>query len=407
MANVFPFHAYRYSSGAGPLNQLVTQPYDKITPVMRTRYLASHPHNLVRVILGEPHPSDSETDNVYTRAAAHFREWIAAGVMVRDAEPALFAYFQEFTDPDTDRRAVRKGFIGTGAVEPYEAGIVHRHERTLSGPKKDRREVLRHTRAHFGQIFMLYPDPAGEVDRLLDEAAAGEPDARVTDEFGAVHSLWRIASPARISRIQALMADKKLLIADGHHRYETALAFRDENPDLEDAGRVMMTFVNMHSKGLTILATHRLVSNMAGFDKDAFLKKAASLFVVERLDSLAGLRSRWERTGQSWIGAAIGEELYGLSAKFSQEVLDVRILHDVLGISEAAVREEKYIRYMRGLEAAAAEARNGGCQIAFLLKPASVQQVADISYAGGVMPQKTTDFYPKLLTGMTIYRLEK
>lgn len=172
MAKIFPFQPYRYSSAAGPLEALVTQPYDKITPQMRTRYLALSPYNLVRMILGERFDADCTENNVYTRAAAHLDDWIARGVLVKEAEPALFAYFQEFSVPDTGERLVRKGFIGLGAVEDYSEGVVHRHEQTLSGPKKDRLELLRHTHAHAGQLFMLYPDPEGEIDRILDQAAA-------------------------------------------------------------------------------------------------------------------------------------------------------------------------------------------------------------------------------------------
>src|ERR1039457_4155425 len=185
---------------------------------MRSRYLAASPYNLVRVILGERGPGDSVSDNVYTRAAAHLNKWIASGILVRDHEPGLFPYFQEFTVPDTGERLVRKGFIALGSVEDYSAGVVYRHEQTLSGPKKDRLELLRHTHAHFGQLFMLYPDPAGEIDRLLDEAAQAPPTGDVTDEYGARHSFWKIADAGRI---RELMAPRKLLIADGHHRYET------------------------------------------------------------------------------------------------------------------------------------------------------------------------------------------
>ena len=241
MAKLFAFQPYRYTSKAGALGGVATQPYDKITPAMRERYLSLSPYNFVRVDLGERHAADSDADNVYTRAARHLEEWISAGVLARDDRPGLYGYFQEFTVPDTGERLVRKGFIGLGAVEDYSAGVVHRHEQTLSGPKKDRLELLRRTRAHFGQIFMLYPDPAGDVDRLLDEAAVAPPDGELTDEYGAAHRIWRIAQPERVERIRELMKDKKLLIADGHHRYETALAFRNENPGHEGAARVMMT----------------------------------------------------------------------------------------------------------------------------------------------------------------------
>ena len=409
MAQIYPFQPFRYTEQAGPLENLVTQPYDKISPAMQNRYLSLSPHNLVRVILGERRAGDSGSDNVYTRAARYLDDWIARGVLARDRQAGIFPYFQEFTVPDTGERLVRKGFIALGAVEDYSRGVVHRHEQTLSGPKKDRLELLRHTHAHCGQLFMLYPDPAGAIDALLDEAAKDAPIAAVTDEYGAVHSVWRMADAARVGQ---LMADKKLLIADGHHRYETALAFRDENPGLPGADRVMMTFVNMHSPGVRILATHRLVSGLdaAGF-ADRFLRAAAAGFQVEEISSLDGLKRAWdEAADRTIIGAALGSRLYLMEDRQARGELDVRVLHQrvlgqALGIGEEAVRDEKHLRYIRGLDAAVQEVRQGAAQIAFLLKPVSVEQVAATSFAGGVMPQKSTDFYPKLLSGLTIYRL--
>ena len=388
---------------------VVTQPYDKISPAMRRRYLAQSPYNLVRIILGEPGPEDSDSDNVYTRAAAHLESWTASGVLARDAEPGIYPYFQEFTLPDTGERLVRKGFIALGAVEEYAAGIVHRHEQTLSGPKKDRMQLLRHTHAHFGQLFMLYPDKTGAIDALLDEAAAGEPLAEVSDEYGATHRIWKITQAAMI---QELMADKRLVIADGHHRYETALAFHNENPGLPGADRVMMTFVNMYSPGLRILATHRLVN---GVDPqllpEAFLKAAAEDFIVTPVDSVMDVEKAWVQSGdRTIIGAVIGDRKFILEYRGRGE-LDVRVLHEkllgkALGIGEEAVRDEKHIRYIRNSTSALEEASQGAAQIAFLLKPTSIEQVAETSFGGGVMPQKSTDFYPKLLSGLTIYKLE-
>jgi uncharacterized protein (DUF1015 family) len=376
---------------------------------MQSRYLSLSPHNLVRVILGERRAGDSESDNVYTRAAGYLDDWIAGGVLARDGQAGVFPYFQEFMVPDSGERLVRKGFIALGAVEDYARGVVHRHEQTLSGPKKDRLELLRHTHAHCGQIFMLYPDPAGAIDGLLDEAAKAAPIADVTDEYGAVHRVWRMEDTARV---QQLMADKKLLIADGHHRYETALAFRNENLGLPGADRVMMTFVNMHSPGLKILATHRLVSGLeANGLADRLLKAAAAGFQVEEIGSLDALKRAWdEGEGRTIIGAAMGSRLFLLEDRQARGELDVRVLHQrvlgqALGIGEEAVRDEKHLRYMRGLDAAVEEVRKGAAQIAFLLKPVSVEQVAATSFAGGVMPQKSTDFYPKLLSGLTIYRV--
>ena len=407
MAQIYPFQPYRYSVKAGPLTSLVTQPYDKISPAMQSRYLSMNPYNLVRVVLGERKPEDSETDNVYTRASRFLEDWIASGILVQDAEPGVFPYFQEFVVPDTGERLVRKGFLALGAVEEYSAGVVYRHEQTLSGPKKDRRELLRHTHTHFEPIFMLYADPAGAIDALLDEAAASAALGEVTDEYGAIHRIWKIADGGRI---QALMADKKLLIADGHHRYETAMAFRNENPGLKGADRMMMSFVNLHSAGLKILATHRLVSGLdpEGFPEN-FLRAASKDFQVEEIDSLETLKQAWKDAGdRSIIGAAIARRLFRLEDRTARGELDVRILHErllgkALGISEEAVRDEKHLRYIRGIDAAVDEARKGAAQIAFLLRPTSIQQVADTSFAGRVMPQKSTDFYPKLLSGMAIY----
>jgi uncharacterized protein (DUF1015 family) len=335
------------------------------------------------------------------------KEWIAAGILAADREPGVFPYFQEFTVPDTGERLLRKGFIALGKLEDYAAGVVYRHEQTLTGPKQDRLELLRHTHAHWGQLFMLYPDPAGAIDTLLDEAAGVRPLVEVTDEYGAIHRLWKVADAARIRQ---LMADKKLLIADGHHRYETALAFQKENPGLAGADRVMMTFVNMHSPGLKILATHRLVNGL-GSPSD-FLRAAGEDFRIEEIDSVARLRQAWmEGADRSIFGAAMGRRLYLLEDRQARGELDVRILHErilakTLGIGEEAVRDEKNLRYVRGIDAAVEEARSGAAQIAFLLKPTSIEQVAATSFAGGVMPQKSTDFYPKLLSGLTIYKLD-
>ncbi|HVT94182.1 MAG TPA: DUF1015 domain-containing protein [Bryobacteraceae bacterium] len=410
MARVYPFEPYRYAHSAGPLSKLVTQPYDKISPAMRAHYLAASPYNLVRVLLGERFPADDDSNNVYTRASGLLQEWILSGVLAREDSPSLYAYFQEFTVPDSGERRVRKGFIGLGALEEYSAGVVHRHEQTLSGPKKDRMELLRHTHAHFGQIFMLYDDAGLAVDALLDEAAACPADAVVEDEYKVVHRLWRISTPARIHSIVSAMADRKLLIADGHHRYETALAFGKDNPTLTGADRVMMTFVNMNSPGLTILATHRLVHGLAAFDAARFIASVGA----RRLRSLSELRDIFGHAAPDRvrIGIALpgsgGIHLFEKpreAGELDVQVLHTRLLGETLGISEADVREEKNVHYVRGLDSAFEAVEAGGAQAAFLLEPVGIQQVAEIAFSGGVMPQKSTDFYPKLLSGLTIYKL--
>lgn len=409
MARVYPFRPYRYAASAGPVDRLVTQPYDKISPAMRERYLSLSPYNLVRIILGERLPGDGADDNVYTRAAAYLQKWIGGGILAQDPEPAFYAYFQEFSLPDLPGKLERKGFIGLGAVEDYSAGVVHRHEQTLKGPKQDRMDLLRHTHAHCGQIFMLYPDPELAIDKILDEAATRPPTAEVTDEDNVRHRVWRIADPATVARIGQLMAERKLLIADGHHRYETALAFSRDNPALAGADRVMMTFVNMHSPGLRILATHRLLNGLTGFAADALIARLEATAMP-----LESLRARLSTPAPDRLRLGIviagRDEVYLVDRPRGPEDLDVRFLHDeilsgALGVSQQDVREEKYLKYVRGLDAAVERVRAGEAQAAFLLQPTTVEQVAHVAFSGGVMPQKSTDFYPKLLSGLTIYRL--
>jgi uncharacterized protein (DUF1015 family) len=379
---------------------------------MQAAYLAASHYNMVRVILGERFASDNDSETVYTRAAKYLDNWIRDGILAQDLAPGLYAYFQEFELPDTGERALRQGFIGLGKVEDYSAHVVYRHEQTLSGPKKDRQELLRHTRAHFGQIFMLYPDPDSAVDQFLVEAAQGLPVLDMLDEYQVRHRVWAIADGAKIARIQALMADKKLLIADGHHRYETALAYRNQHPDIPAAEYVMMTFVNMHSPGLKILATHRVLRNLEDFDEAAFSNRAGVEWKVTACNSLEAAKTALQepRPHLVRIGTVTSRGIHLMERPRKNGELDVPVLHQqvlggLLGISEEAVRDEKYIGYVRGMDRAAAEVQDKGAQIAFLLEPTPIEDMARIAFAGGVMPQKSTDFYPKLLSGVTIYRI--
>lgn len=412
MATVKPFQPFRYTPKAGDPAHLVTQPYDKISPAMQAKYLAASPYNLVRIILGEKLPSDDAANNCYTRGAAYLSEWTRDGILAQDPEPAFYAYSQEFTVPDTQERATRQGFIGLGKVEDYSASVVYRHEQTLSGPKKDRMQVLTNTRAHFGHIFMLYPDPQAVIDRILDQASQGTPVLDVVDDFGVRNRLWPITDLTTIAQMETVMTDKKLLIADGHHRYETALAYSKEHPTDPAARFVMMTFVNMHSPGLRILATHRVLRNVAGFEEDELLKRAFDQWQVTTYGSTAELKEAMQEPDAKNIRigmvTASGDNL--LSRPRKKGDLDVPVLHQevltgLLNITEEAVRDEHFITYVRGMDAAAAEVREKGAQVAFLLEPTPIDDMARIAFGGGVMPQKSTDFFPKLLSGITIYKL--
>ncbi len=424
MAKVFPFQPYRYAPKAGPATKLVSQPYDKIPPQLQEQYYQSNPYNVIRVIKGKPEPTDNESNNVYTRAAATLDEWIAEGILARDPEPGFYPYFQQFEHPDTGETLQRKGFIGLFQLEEYAAGVIHRHELTHSGPKLDRLQLTRHTHVYFEQLFTLYDDPDFVIDRRLDQAAEGEP-LLSAEEGSILHRVWKISDPAAVAGIQAAMDAKKLLIADGHHRYETALTFSRENPALAGAGKVMMTFVNMRGAGLVVLATHRILDGLAGFDAAVLLERAKEYFDVEKLVSAADLHGRLDAAPR--VSSVIGGVFAGLSGAYlftakpqavagllasmaeQERSLDVVILHQALlgralGISEDDVRDEKNIRYVRGLQPAVEEVTSGKAQAAFLLRPVEVEKVAEIAFAGGVMPQKSTDFYPKLLSGLTMYR---
>src|ERR1700678_2248378 len=285
MAEIQPFRAFRYDTSRVQLGDVLTQPYDKISPAMQEDYYAKSPYNLIAIEKGRVLPSDTPRDNVYTRAGQKIQEWIASKILVQDAAPGIYVYSQEYLVPGTHTRKTRIGFIALGRVEDYDAHVVFRHERTLSAPKADRIELLRHTNVQTGQLFMLYDDAPRSIDNLLDEISHKSAPQEMQDEFGVTHRLWPVADVATIRRIQSAIADKKLIIADGHHRYETALNLRNEGraklqqPDRYAADEfAMMTFVNTHSKGLTVLPTHRLIRNVANFDFEKFRKTAGQYF---------------------------------------------------------------------------------------------------------------------------------
>src|ERR1700733_10453169 len=289
MADIRPFRAIRYDLQRVPAAQVVTQPYDKITPAMQEGYYAASPYNLVRIVLGRREPEDEVNDNVYTRAAGYGRQWRTEGIFRQDAEPSIYAYSHAFTAP-SGARFERRGFIALGRVEDYSAKVVFRHEQTLAKPKADRLDLLRATRAHYEQLFLLYED-SGEIDSLLSPKPGTPPTIEVTDEYGVVHRVWQISDPAVIGAVQAEMRGHKLVIADGHHRYETALNFRNERRAASGSSDpdapyefVMMTFVNLNDPGLLVLPTHRVVHSLSGFSVDDFLNSSRAFFAVEEID---------------------------------------------------------------------------------------------------------------------------
>jgi uncharacterized protein (DUF1015 family) len=433
MAKIFPFRALRYDPTKVSPDQVVTQPYDKISPAMQDRYYAASPYNLVRIILGKAEPGDNEKSNIYSRAAANLQHWREAQVLVRDADPSIYLYTQTFKVPGdpAETRLERRGFIAAGQLEEYDKKVVFRHEQTLSKPKADRLNLLRATQSHFGQIFMLYSDPSDAVDATLRQSRP--PDVEVTDEYDVIHRMWKVSDEATIARVRAAMDDKKLIIADGHHRYETALNYRNDmrrrsgNNGNAPYERLMMTFVNMDSPGLVVLPTHRVVFGLDGFDVAAMNAKLSQYFDVEDLGPTTDVKSavyqlREAGKVRSALLAVTAKDAYLLRSHPTQESpalagqserqrgLDVVQLHklvleETLGMSEEDIRDQKHLKYVREAKDAVEEVQKGA-NVAFLMNPVRMEQVRDIAFGGEVLPQKSTDFFPKLLSGLTIYSLE-
>ncbi|MGH9725376.1 MAG: DUF1015 domain-containing protein [Candidatus Acidiferrales bacterium] len=441
MAEIQPFRAFRYDTGKVKLADVLTQPYDKISAAMQEKYYAASPFNLISVEKGKVFADDTIANSVYSRAAKKMEEWIAQKVLVQDAAPGIYVYTQEFTVPGTQTRRARMGFIALGRLEDYEAKVVHRHERTLPAPKADRIELQRQTRAQTGQLFMLYDDPARKIEILLEEITRKPAPAELIDEYGVTHRLWPVTDAALIERVQKEMAGQKLVIADGHHRYETALHLRNEARKLRGQAQpmaveefAMMTFVNTHSRGLTILPAHRLLLNRANFDFEKFRNAVSPWFdwysypfvnhderaaaCGEFLRDLDSDKHHRRAIGIYAGGSAfylfllrrdadLGSLLPDISD--AQRGLDVVLLHRLilekgLGITPEAVAAEKSVGYEREIGVALAAVDQGGAQMAMLMKAVRVQQVMDIALGGDVMPQKSTDFYPKLMSGIAIFR---
>ena len=435
MADLSPFRALRYNSSKDSPGDVLTQPYDKITPAMQDKYYESSPHNLVQIILGKQHSGDDEQQNVYTRAASLLKSWQAEGVLQPDAEPSLYVYSQTFKVPGdrSGTEAERRGFIALGRVEDYDRKVVYRHEQTLSKPKADRLNLLQTTRAHCELIFMVYSDPTDEIGKLLHQS--GPATVEMRDEYGVLHRMWKVSDPATVAVAKAKMTDKKLIIADGHHRYETALNYRNQMREQAKSSdpeapyeHVMMSFVNMDTPGLVILPTHRVVFGLDGFSLYTKAMQVMKYFDIEDLGSIKDVqdvlgRLREAGADRTALLAVTSTNAFLLKAKRDvqspslkdlsekQRSLDVVQLHklileEIIGMSEEDIRAQKHLKYIRDAAEAIDEVRKGNAQVAFLMNPVRMEQVRDVAFAGEVLPQKSTDFYPKMLSGLTIYSLD-
>jgi len=422
MAIIRPFQGVRYNQAkVGSLDALVTPPYDVISPEEQERYYRSHPNNVIRIILPR-----EEGPAKYESAASHLYQWLETGVLIRDSEPALYIVVQEY-----EIRGERKKRIGLTCLvrlEEFETGKVLPHENIMAKPLEDRLNMIRKTKANFDSVFGLYSN--GRTDQVIRPfIASGEPIASAIDRDGVRSDLYLIPRREAISMVGDILANEAIVIADGHHRYTAALAYRDEMRSLVGSNPeaphefVMMTLVSLEDPGLIILPTHRLVGNLEDFDAESFLQKANELFdltetpgdeleaAVERMAGEKYVYGLYLGKGRSYVmklKAGVKPEVVVKSqGSDALKRLDVSVLHSlvldqILGIDTQRLSSGSNIAYTRDCQSAMQLVDEGNQQIFFIMNPTKVEEVKAVAAAGDRMPQKSTYFYPKLPTGMVM-----
>jgi uncharacterized protein (DUF1015 family) len=408
MATIEAFKALHYDlDRVGGLQGVVAPPYDVIDAEQRAELLTRSPHNVVEIDL-------PQGDDPYAHAADVFAQWQRDGVLVRDDEPALWALEQDYTGPDGRRRS-RHGFFARVKVEDYGPGRIRPHERTHPGPKEDRLRLTRATHANLSPIFSLYDDPAGAAWGALAPHLRTEPWAEVTDEDGTVHRLWRVTDPAAHTAVQEALAPAELLIADGHHRYETARVHHAEG----GAGHVLMCLVALQDPGLTVFPTHRLLTAVA--DRDKLRETIERDFEIAPADALEPTGDGPVRMGYLDAHhrrplmltlrdpATVAAALPGKPEPYRQldtAVLEALVLHGALGMSEDDISHLNGLDYARDTEQARKRVEAGTAEAAFFMRATPVEQVRDVAATGESMPPKSTYFFPKVLTGMVFNLLD-
>jgi uncharacterized protein (DUF1015 family) len=419
MADVQPLRTLRYEPGAvGSLERVIAPPYDVIGEGEREELLARSPFNVVEIDLPRSNGGDP-----YMHARDTLDAWRQQGVMVREREPALWALQQDFTGPDGSSRT-RRGFFARVRVEEYGAGRIRPHERTHPGPKEDRLRLTRATRANLSPIFSLFPDPNRAAGDLLGQITGDEAFATATDADGTRNSLWRIGERELIAELQGAVADAELLIADGHHRYETARIYAEEIGGEGEHSYVLMLLVSLSDPGLTVFPTHRLLSNLQDPE------------VQERLGGALKRDFELERIGPEELEPPPSEKVtFGyMDSHFRQPfrltlkdqeiadralpgmpdpyrrldtaVLEALVLRGTLGMSEDDISHLRGLDYSKSVEEARAAVDEGSCDAAFFMRPTPVEQVRAVAEAGEQMPPKSTYFYPKVPTGLVFNPLE-
>ncbi|MDE0397610.1 MAG: DUF1015 domain-containing protein [Candidatus Poribacteria bacterium] len=412
---VIPFRGLRYNATeVEGIANVIAPPYDVIKPEERAALEAHHPANIIRLILSQPHPDDTDEANQYTRAARLMNRWITDGTLVRDATPRYYIYDQSFSAPD-GKNYTRRALIGLVKLEPFENRVVLPHEKTHAGPKADRLNLMRECHANLSPIFLLYADPTGDIEQIMESFTdAYQPEIDCAETFGSTHQLWCLDDAERNNEIQNLFSSKPLLIADGHHRYETALAFQEEmaHTGLPGYAYMMVNLVRMESPGLAVLAIHRLLDKLSSDRINAAIAKLPEVFEVHKVDTQVNLMAQLESLkGKSpAVGMYTADNNYRLLIPHSTipSQLDVTLVQETL-IKEMFQVETlaDHISYTAYADDAVAHVKGSADRVALLMNPTPVEQVLEVAMAGSTMPQKSTYFYPKMATGFVLNLLNR
>ena len=425
MALLKPFKAMRFSEGAGDIASLVCPPYDIVSDKQREKLLEKNEHNLIKLEL-------ARGENAYKEAAKTTKEWLESEILCCDEKDGIYIYEEKFTVKG--KAYSLKGFVSLVRLYEFSEGVVLPHEYTLSKAKQDRFNLMTETGCSFSQIYSLYMDPEKTVSSKIEELSKREADISFTDDEGITHNLWCVYDKEDIDFVTAQMADRKIYIADGHHRYETALNFARANAkDLSDDGErinyCMMMLVNMESDGLVVFPTHRVLHSLEGFDAKEMLGRCKADFELcedlplsEMQPRLDSAYEKGEKAFAFYSGNAsftlltlknkeIMKELLPDMSEASQN-LDVSVLHNLIlerlfGIDKENMANQKNLTYMRDIEDAIAAVDSGEANCAFLINPTLVTEIRDVAAAGEKMPQKSTYFYPKIITGLVMNKFSE
>ncbi|MBI5184019.1 MAG: DUF1015 domain-containing protein [Nitrospinae bacterium] len=452
MVKVIPFRGILYNKEKiKTINSVIAPPYDIISNVGQDKYYLKNNYNIIRLIYGKDLPWDDPMNDRYIRSARYFEDWLERGILISDKNPSIYIYMQEYSIPshighihkEERPKKRRVGFIALLKLEEFGKGNIFPHEETLPQPKEDRLQVMRRCRANLCQIFGVYSDPQMKINNIMEMEMKREPLINITDDGGDRHSLWAITDVETQDKIISEIEDKKIFIADGHHRYETAITYRDEMRSKttnftgnDPYNYIMIYLTNSDADGLTILPTHRLIKNLPSFNKDEIERKIGEYFLIEsfpfkdkgeepykRIEMFKEMENRGNKGHV--FGMYFGENRYLLLSLRNEAImdelidyprtkewkrLDVTILHTlliekILNIKRDSVTAQRDITYVTDEEEMIHSVEEGGYQIAFFLTPTKIEEVQKIAMSGERMPQKSTFFYPKLLTGLVINSL--